>query len=65
MVQMTADSESSTVGCSHFVTVKADAIAKASILNKYKSVVAWNIHHLHATKNPAKRRKVDVGLLSV
>jgi ubiquitin carboxyl-terminal hydrolase 22/27/51 len=59
MATTTADALGSTVGCSHIVAVKADASAKAAILNKYKTVVAWNVHYLHDIKNPAKRRKVS------
>jgi len=53
-----ADASESSAGCSHIVNIKADANASTQILNKYKSVVAWNVNHLHGIKNTAKRRKV-------
>jgi hypothetical protein len=49
----------STMGCPHVLAILADAQAKEAIVEKYTSVVTWNLHRTHdAMQSPTKRRKV-------
>lgn len=47
-----------TTGCPHIAALLADPRAGDSVVNKYKSVVAWHARRLQDTSPPAKRRKV-------
>jgi len=52
------DSEDDGDRCVHITLSLADKDSKAGLLNKYKTVVAWNVDRFQNAKNRAKRRKV-------
>ncbi|KAG2145323.1 uncharacterized protein EDB93DRAFT_1241168 [Suillus bovinus] len=51
--------ESDIDRCSHITSVLADPSAKAGIIDKYKTVVAWHARRTHNSLHPAKRRKIS------
>lgn len=52
-------SENDIDRCSHIIAALADPPAKAGIINKFKTVVAWHARRTHDSLHPAKRRKVS------
>lgn len=52
-------SENDIDRCSHITSVLADPPAKAGIMEKFKTVVAWHARRTHDSLHPAKRRKVS------
>jgi len=53
------DSEDDGDRCVHITLSLADKDSKAGLLNKYKTVVAWNVDRFQNAKNRAKRRKTS------
>ncbi|KAH7928110.1 cysteine proteinase [Leucogyrophana mollusca] len=58
--QTLSEASMSDIGrCSHFASALIDGAAKASILDKYKTVVAWQARRSQEASSPAKRRKIS------